>query len=321
MTRYILHRFLQTIPVFFVISALVFVAVRLAPGDPISNALHGQVSQESINAIRAQYGLDQPLLIQYGVWIKDLLSGTWGNSLALRVPVASVLGRAFANTLILTGAAVLICLVFGTLIGLFSGLRQGSFGDRVVMLLVQVAHNLPVFWLGLILIWIFGVQLRWLPVSGMYNARGDQGLADLLRHLVLPALSAAIISMLILARMVRSSVIDIMNSDYIRTYRALGFPQASIVRRHVGRNLLSPVINMTGLQIGYLLSGVIFVENVFAWPGIGTQLYNAAAGRDYPMIQAGTMLITGCFLAVNLLTDIALDLLNPRLSRTASGSN
>lgn len=313
MTRTVLLRFAQAVPVFFVISLLVFFSVRLAPGDPITNALMGQVSQESIDAIRAEYGLDQPLVVQYMLWLKHLFAGTWGHSLALRVPVADVLGHAFLNTLILTGAAVLICLVFGVAIGLCSGLRRGSAADRVIMLVIQIAHNLPVFWLGLILIWIFGVQLRWLPVSGMYDMRGDQGFSDLLRHLLLPAVSAAVISMLILARLVRSTVIDIMNADYIRTYRSQGFSQGAILRRHVARNLLSPVINMTGLQIGYLLSGVIFVENVFAWPGIGTQLYNAAAGRDYPMMQAGVMLVTGCFLFVNLATDVILDLLNPRL--------
>lgn len=317
MTRTILYRFLQAVPVFVVISVLVFLSVRLAPGDPITNALHGQVSQESIDAIRAEYGLDQPLFVQYVLWIKHLLAGTWGHSITLRVPVVDVIGRAFVNTLILTGAAVGICVVFGVMIGMFSGLKQGTLADRAIMLIIQIAHNLPVFWLGLVLIWIFGVQLRWLPVSGMYNARGDQGLGDLLRHLLLPALSAAVISMLVLARLVRSTVIDIMNADYIRTYRSQGFSQAAILRRHVGRNLLSPVINMTGLQIGYLLSGVIFVENVFAWPGLGTQLYNAAAGRDYPMIQAGVMLVTGCFLFVNLATDILLDLLNPRLRSRA----
>lgn len=313
MTRTVLLRFAQAVPVFFVISLLVFFSVRLAPGDPITNALMGQVSQESIDAIRAEYGLDQPLVVQYVLWLKHLFAGTWGHSLALRVPVADVLGYAFLNTLILTGAAVLICLVFGVAIGLCSGLKRGSAADRVIMLVIQIAHNLPVFWLGLILIWIFGVQLRWLPVSGMYDMRGDQGFSDLLRHLLLPAVSAAVISMLILARLVRSTVIDIMNADYIRTYRSQGFSQGAILRRHVARNLLSPVINMTGLQIGYLLSGVIFVENVFAWPGIGTQLYNAAAGRDYPMMQAGVMLVTGCFLFVNLATDVILDLLNPRL--------
>ncbi|VDR24869.1 Dipeptide transport system permease protein dppB [Raoultella terrigena] len=161
-------------------------------------------------------------------------------------------------------------------------------------------------------IWLFAVKLRWFPVSGMYDMRGDRGLGDLLHHLFLPALSTALISMLILARQVRNSVIGIMNADYIRTYRALGYPTALLLWRHLGRNLLAPIVSITGLQIGYLLSGVIFIEKIFAWPGIGTQLYNAAAGQDYPTIQTGVMLIAACFLAVNLLSDILQDWLDPR---------
>jgi peptide/nickel transport system permease protein len=302
----------QAIPVFLVISVLVFLIAHAAPGDPVSNALQGQVSQQSINEIRASYGLDRPLLVQYGSWLGHLFQGDWGTSITLKVPVFKVLAPAFANTLLLAAAAVLICVLFGVLVGVYGGLNRDSWGDRLTLLLIQLGHNLPVFWLGLALIWLFAIKLHWLPVSGMYDLRGDGGVLDVAQHLLLPAFSAAIISMLILARLVRATVIDIMNADYIRTCRSQGFSRSRIITRHVGRNLLAPVINMTGLQIGYLLSGVIFVEKVFAWPGIGTQLYNAAAGQDYPMIQTGVMLITACFVAINLLTDIALVALDPR---------
>jgi peptide/nickel transport system permease protein len=313
MTRMIVYRLLQAIPVFLVISLLVFASAHLAPGDPISNALSGQMPQASIDALRHAYGLDRPLVEQYFVWLANLLSGHWGDSIVLKVPVMSVLGHAFVNTAILTGAAVLICVLFGVAIGIASGLHRSSRIDSVSMFVIQVAHNLPVFWLGLVLMWIFALKLHWLPSSGIADMHGDGGPFDLLRHLILPAFSAALISMLLLARLVRASTIEIAQTDYIRTYRSLGFSRSSIVRRHIGRNLLSPIVNVTGLQIGYLLSGVILVENVFAWPGLGTQLYVAAAGRDYPMAQAGVMLIAACFVGTNLLTDIALDLLNPRL--------
>ncbi|MFF7710398.1 ABC transporter permease subunit [Pseudomonas sp. NPDC007930] len=312
MSRLALLRLLQALPLLLVVSVLVFLIAHAAPGDPIANALQGQVSQASIDEIRASYGLDQPLPTQYLAWLSHLLRGDWGTSLALKVPVFSVLAPAFANTSLLTAAAVLLCVLCGVAVGLYSGLRRGSLADRLLLLLIQLGHNLPVAWLGLALIWLFAIQLRWLPVSGMYDLRGASGALDLLRHLLLPAFAAAIISMLILARLVRATVIDIDQADYIRTCRALGYSRGQIVRRHMGRNLLGPVVNMTGLQIGYLLSGVIFVEKVFAWPGIGTQLYNAAAGQDYPMIQAGVMLVTGCFVAINLLTDLLLDALDPR---------
>lgn len=315
MTRYILSRLVQTVPVFVVISILVFLVSHLAPGDPITNSLQGQVPQDAIDEIRRSYGLDRPVYVQYIDWVRNIFTGNWGISIGQKVPVFDVLGPAFVNTLILTTAAVFVCVVFGVAIGVWSGVHNGSFADRITMGLIQIGHNLPVFWLGLLLIWVFGVTLDWLPVSGMHNARNGGGLGDLLEHLILPSISAALISMLILARLVRSTTIDIMNSDYIRTYRSQGFSRRTILRRHVARNVLSPVVNVTGLQIGYLLSGVVFVEAVFAWPGIGSQLYNAVASQDYPMIQVGVMLVTGCFLVVNLLTDIVLDALNPRLRR------
>jgi peptide/nickel transport system permease protein len=313
MIRSVLVRVAQAVPMFLAISVLVFVSSHLAPGDPITNALTGQMPQASIDAIRHAYGLDRPLFEQYFVWLSNLLSGHWGDSIVYKVSVVSILWPAFLNTALLMVAGVLICVGFGVTLGVFAGLHQGRRRDTVSMLVIQIGHNLPVFWLGLLLMWIFAVKLHWLPSSGMSDMRGDGGFIDLLRHLVLPSFSAALISMLILARLVRASTVDVMKADYIRTYRSLGIPRAQILRRHLGRNLLSPIINITGLQIGYLLSGVILVENVFAWPGIGTQLYQAAAGRDYPMAQAGVMLVAASFIAINLLTDVVLDLLNPRL--------
>lgn len=312
MIRIVLLRLAQAVPLLFLISLLVFLIAKLVPGDPIANALAGQLSSEAIEQIRHVYGLDKPAAVQYLLWLKNLFSGDWGTSLTLRAPVIEVLSSAFANTAILTGAAVLLCLIPGVAVGVTCGLWQGTRRDRLVMLLVQLGHNIPIFWLAVFFIWLFAVKLRWFPVSGMYDMRGDRGLGDLLHHLFLPALSTALISMLILARQVRHSVIDIMNADYIRTYLALGYPTALLLWRHLGRNLLAPIVSITGLQIGYLLSGVIFIEKIFAWPGIGTQLYNAAAGQDYPTIQTGVMLIAVCFLAVNLLSDILQDWLDPR---------
>lgn len=312
MIRLIFMRLLQAIPLVWVISLLVFLIAKLAPGDPITNALAGQLSQDAIEHIRQLYGLDKPAALQYLLWLKNLLTGDWGMSLTMRTPVIEVLGGAFGNTLILTGAAVLLCLIPGVIIGVMCGLWHGTRRDRLVMLVVQLGHNIPIFWLGVFFIWLFAVKLRWFPVSGMYDMRGDQGLADLLHHLFLPALSTALISMLILARQVRSSTITIMQQDYLRTYRALGYPRRVLLWRHLGRNLLAPIVSITGLQIGYLLSGVIFIEKIFAWPGIGSQLYNAAAGQDYPTIQTGVMLVALCFVVVNLLSDLLQNWLNPR---------
>ena len=314
MIRMMLLRLAQTIPLLFLVSLLVFLIAKLTPGDPISNALAGQLSNEAIEQIRQVYGLDKSAVTQYFIWLKNLLSGDWGMSLTMRTPVAQVLGESFTNTVILTVAAVVLCLIPGVIIGVFCGLSQGMRRDRFVMLIVQLSHNIPIFWLAVFFIWFFSVRLGWFPVSGMYDMRGDRGPGDLLHHLFLPALSTALISMLILARQVRNSVITIMDSDYIRTYRALGYSSRVLLFRHLGRNLLAPIVGITGLQIGYLLSGVIFIEKIFAWPGVGTQLFNAAAGQDYPTIQTGVMLIAVCFLVVNLVSDILQDWLDPRHS-------
>jgi len=314
MIRMMLLRLAQTIPLLFLVSLLVFLIAKLTPGDPISNALAGQLSNEAIEQIRQVYGLDKSAVTQYFIWLKNLLSGDWGMSLTMRTPVAQVLGESFTNTVILTVAAVVLCLIPGVIIGVFCGLSQGMRRDRFVMLIVQLSHNIPIFWLAVFFIWFFSVRLGWFPVSGMYDMRGDRGPGDLLHHLFLPALSTALISMLILARQVRNSVITIMDSDYIRTYRALGYSSRVLLFRHLGRNLLAPIVGITGLQIGYLLSGVIFIEKIFAWPGVGTQLFNAAAGQDYPTIQTGVMLIAVCFLVVNLISDILQDWLDPRHS-------
>lgn len=314
MTRVMLLRLAQTIPLLFLVSLLVFLIAKLTPGDPISNALAGQLSADAIEQIRQVYGLDKSAVTQYFIWLKNLLSGDWGMSLTMRTPVAQVLGESFTNTVILTVAAVVLCLIPGVIIGVFCGLSHGTRRDRLVMLIVQAGNNIPVFWLAVFFIWFFSVKLGWFPVSGMYDMRGDRDLADLLHHLFLPAFSTALISMLILARQVRNSVITIMDTDYIRTYRALGYSRRVLLFRHLGRNLLAPIVGITGLQIGYLLSGVIFIEKIFAWPGVGTQLFNAAAGQDYPTIQTGVMLIAVCFIAVNLVSDILQDWLDPRHS-------
>src|SRR5471030_2296548 len=229
MTRTIISRLSQAVPVFLTISVMVFLSAHIAPGDPISNALTGQMPQSPIDALRHEYGFDRPLVAQYFIWLSHLLSGHWGNSIVLKVPVMNVLGPAFVNTAILTAAATLICVVFGVTVGVVSGLSRGSKADSFSMFVIQVGHNMPVFWLGLVLMWLFALKLHWLPSSGIADLRGDGGLPDLLRHLLLPAFSAALISMLILARLVRASVIDIAGADYIRTYRSLGFSRAHIL--------------------------------------------------------------------------------------------
>ncbi|GAA2898591.1 ABC transporter permease [Streptosporangium fragile] len=312
--KHILWRLLNIVPVLFVVSVLTFLVGRLTPGDPIEAQFARDHTPEQIEAIREAYGLNLPVWEQYAKWVSDLFTAGGGQSIVQNQPVFDILGPNFVNTLILTAAGVVICAVFGILVGLIAGTNHRRFLDRFAMLFVQVGSNLSVYWFGLILIWIFSLQLQWLPTSGMESRNGG-GLGDVLAHLVLPGFSAALISMLVLARFTRLGIVQNLQADYVRTFRSQGLPRWKLIGKHIGRNILPPVVNIIGLEIGTLITGVIFVESVFNWPGIGTQLVNAVNGKDYTLIQGGVVLVALCYLVVNLLTDITVDALNPRLRR------
>ncbi|GAB2843021.1 ABC transporter permease [Actinocorallia aurea] len=313
MARRILWRLAGLVPMLFVISLLVFFIAKAGPADPIRGALSQKMSPEQIEQIREAYGLNRPAWAQYFGWLKDLVTDGGGISLSVRSPVSELVYPAFGNTLILGAASTLLTVVLGVAIGFVSGLRHGRLTDRIAMLFVQIGSNLPIYWFGLIIIWLTAVRWRWLPAGGMHDLRGDGGFGDLLLHLVAPAFAASLVSMLIIARFVRAAVIESEQSDYIRTYRSQGFGRGAILGKHIGRNVLPPIVNTTGLTVGSVITGVVFVETIFSWPGIGSVLLNAIAGSDYPVIQSGILLVAVTFVLVNLVTDVALDLLNPRL--------
>ncbi|MEY1675296.1 ABC transporter permease [Gordonia sp. ABKF26] len=306
-------RVLLLVPVLFVISILVFLLGKASPGDPIKASLHGVLSPDAVADLQQAYGLDDGLVVQYLRWVSSLFTDGGGRSIINGSIVFDTLGTAFVNTLVLTAAAVVVSVVFGVLIGTIAALNHNRFVDRAIMLLVQIGSNLSVYWFGLILIWVFALEWKVLPATGMRDAGGDGGVGDLLHHLILPAFSAALISMLILARFARAGVIESLESDYVRTLRSQGLPRRRILAKHVGRNVAPIIVTTTGLEIGTLLSGAVFVEFVFSWPGVGTDLMNAISAHDYPVIQGGVMLVTVVFVIVNLATDIIADLLDPRL--------
>ncbi|GGL19512.1 ABC transporter permease [Nocardia jinanensis] len=310
--RHIGFRVLNVTPILFLVSILAFLLGVLTPGDPVEAQFASRFTPEQLDELRATYGLDRPLWEQYFVWLKNLVADGGGLSLTLGTPVFDMLVPPFLNTLILTVAGAFVCVVFGTLIGAVAGIFHGTWIDRAVMLLAQIGSNLSVYWFGLVLISVFSLQLGWLPVGGM-QSRGGGGFGDLLEHLVLPAVSAALISMLVLARFVRIGVIREAATDYVRTFRSQGVPLRTVYRRNIFRNIAPSIVNVTGLEIGTLITGVFFVEIVFNWPGIGTQLVNAVNGKDYPVIQGGIVLVALCYLLVNLITDVIVDALDPRL--------
>ncbi len=314
MSGFVLKRILSVLPVLFSVTFFVFLTVYLSPGDPVSNILGQQATPENVAELRKEFGLDEPFLMQYFLWLSHIVKGDLGDSIIMRVPVMDVLMKNFKNTLILTLGSLIICVGLGVVIGVLSGLKPSSWFDRISMFLAQLGASVPVFWLGIVLMWIFSLQLGWLPSSGMYDMRNEGSFFSLLEHMLLPSVATAIVSLAVIARLTRSSLMDVMNADYIKTFRSYGMPASLIIRRHVFRNMLSPVINITGLQIGHLLGGVLFVEMVFSWPGIGTLLYQAITAHDIPMIQAGVLFVAFSFVLVNLITDLVVDMLNPRMS-------
>lgn len=314
--RRIAPRLLNTLPILLLVSVLAFLLNVLGPGDPVQAQYGTTMDQAQIDAIRDAQGLNDPLVAQYASWVAGLFTAGGGESLVLGGRVFDVLLPSFANTLVLTLAGVVLCVLFGTAIGLLAGIYHGTWVDRALMFVVQVGSNLSVYWFGLVLISFFSLTLGWLPVGGMAS-RGGGDLLDLLSHLVLPALAAALISMLVLARFVRIGVIREQSAGYFRTFRSQGFTRGNLLRRNVFRNIAPSIINITGLEIGTLITGVFFVEIVFNWPGIGTQLVNAVNGQDYPVIQGGIMLVCVCYLLINLLTDVAVDSLDPKLRSAA----
>jgi peptide/nickel transport system permease protein len=310
--KFILRRLLAAIPVLVGASIVVFLMLKLVPGDAARTILGQAASEERVRALREVLGLNRPIYEQYFRWLWQYLTGQWGMSLVYTTPITSLLFTRFLNTLILTAGSLLLVLLVAIPVGLISGTQRFSFFDRASMLFALIGASLPQFWLGLMLILVFSLRLGWFPATGMYSMRGDQGLADLLRHLVLPAITTAAVSAAVVTRLLRSAAVDIIHQEYIKALRAKGFTDRVVNFQFVLRSALIPLVNITGLQIGYLLGGAVFSEVVFNWPGMGHLLYVSILNRDVPVVQASVLLVTFCFVLVNMLADVTEAWLNPR---------
>ncbi len=315
MTRVIGSRLLSTVLVLFGVSLIVFLMLQLVPGDPAVTILGSGATADTVAALRAELGLDRSLPVQFFDYLGGLLQGDLGRSLTINAPVTDIMLARFGNTLILTAAALVLCILIAVPLGVIAAHKQYGIFDRASMVISLAGASVPVYWFGLLLIGAFAITLRWLPTSGMYNPRFPGGLADLLAHLILPAIAAALVPLAVIARMTRSVMIDILQQDYIRTLRASGLSTNSVLWRHALRNALPPIVNIIGLQVGYLLGGVVFVEVVFGWPGLGQQLYTSITQRDIPVVQAGVLFIALAFVIINLIADVAVSLLDPRTRR------
>lgn len=313
MKTYFLKRLIGAVPVLFGVSIVVFFLIHIIPGD-ITSALLGPMATEKAKAVlRQALGLDQPLPVQYLKWLGTVLTGNFGTSIATSVPVSTLVFPRFVNTAILAVASLFLSLLIGYSAGIFSAARAQSVFDRSTMSATLIFGSVPPYWLALVLVMLFALRLRWLPATGMTGITSDGGVLDVLRHLVLPAIATAAAPAAIITRMVRASMIEVIGQDYIRVARAKGIPRGVILRRHVLRNALPPIATITGLQLGYLLGGALFTEVVFAWPGLGNQLYSSILARDIPVVQAAVLLIALMFVLVNLAVDILNAFLDPRI--------
>ncbi|MDR7387844.1 MAG: ABC transporter permease [Armatimonadota bacterium] len=303
MWRYVLKRVLLALPVLLGVSVVVFVAIRLIPGDPAQIMAGQAATEEVVRQIRQSLGLDQPLPVQYLYFLRNVVRGDLGRSLFNGAPVVEELGQRFPRTVRLALASIAVASLIGVPAGILAATRHLSWLDTLVMLVALVGVSMPVFWLGLNLILVFSVRLQWLPAFGY----------ETWRHLLLPSVTLGAASAAIVARMTRSSMLEVLGQDYIRTARAKGLAERVVVNRHALRNALIPVVTVLGLQLGTLLSGAVLTETVFAWPGIGRLLVDAVLARDYPIIQGATLLIAATFVALNLAVDLLYGLLDPRI--------
>jgi len=303
MRSYLLRRLSLAVPVVAGVVTLVFLLIHLIPGDPVEIMLGESALPADREALRESLGLDRPILEQYGRFLWGLCRGDLGGSLQQRRPVSELIWAHYPATLELTFAAMLVSLLIALPAGVLSGIRQYSLWDHSTMFMALLGVSMPNFWLGPLLIWVFSIQLGWFPVSGR------QGLA----HLVLPALTLGASMAAIVARMTRSSVLEVLREDYVTTARAKGLSEFRVVGKHVLRNAMLPVLTVVGLQFGALLAGSIITETIFSWPGLGTLLVKAIQTRDYPVVQGCVLVIALSYVAVNLLTDLLYGVIDPRI--------
>jgi peptide/nickel transport system permease protein len=303
---YTLRRLALLVPVLFGVSLVSFSLLHLIPGDPAVILAGADASPGTIQRVREEFGLDAPLPVQYVRYIGHAIQGDLGVSIRTRDPVAQTLLSRLQVTVLLTVASVLVALVLGVLAGVIAATRQGSWLDAGIMVLALGGLSVPSFWLGLLLLQIFAATLGWLPAGGSGTPQ----------HLLLPALVLGTSGAAVVARMTRGSMLEVVRQDYVRTLRAYGLPERLVVYRHALRNALNPVVTVVGLQFGVLMAGAVVVETVFSLPGLGRLMVNAIFNRDYPVIQGGMLLLAVTFVLVNLLTDLAYAVINPRIRYT-----
>jgi len=333
LSNYIIKRLLNLLPVLLGITLLVFLFLHLIPGDPATVLLGERATPEQVEALREQLGLNQPLPLQYLTFINNLLHLDFGSSIISGIPIIDEIKTRFPATFELSLAAMIVAVILGIPAGIVAAVYKNHPADNLTMIGSLLGVSMPVYWLGLLLIYLFAITLNWFPPSGRISIEAGLNfqpitgfylldailkfdinlLQDVLAHLILPALTLGTIPLAILARITRSSLLEVLSQDYIRTARAKGIPEHWVILRHGLKNALLPVVTIIGLQFGTLLGGAILTETIFSWPGIGSWIYEGILARDYPVVQGGVVVVSVIFVLVNLLVDISYALFDPRI--------
>ena len=311
MYTFIARRLLSTIPVLLIVAVLVFLMLRLTPGDPAAILAGDAASSEQIAAIRASLGLDRSIVVQFGIWASNLLQGDFGSSYFYKMEVTQLIGHRIEPTLALATLTILIAVVVSVPLGVIAAWRFGGWFDRALMGFSVMGFSIPVFVLAYILIWILSLKLGWFPVQG-YKRLAD-GIWPFLHHLILPAITLSVIYIALIARVTRASVLEALGEDYIRTARAKGLPESRVLVRHALANAAVPIVTVIGIGIALLIGGVVVTESVYAIPGLGRLTVDAVLARDFPAIQGVILLFSFAYVLINLLVDVSYVFLDPRI--------
>lgn len=311
MQGYILRRILATIPVMLIVAVLVFVLLQIAPGDPADLLSNENTPEDQVEKIRARMGLDRPIPVQLFYWLRNLLQGDLGNSVFSNKPVAGLLAQRAIPTVSLAVLIEIVAIGLGVPLGTIAAWKQGSLFDRAIMVFASLSFAVPGFFLGFIVIWVFALKFPILPAGGYVPPSED--LFTFFKHLILPSIAAGLIVMALITRMTRSSVLEVLREDYVRTARAKGLSENAVLIRHALKNAALPIITVIGLGLAGLLSGVVVIEQVFAIPGFGRLMVDGIVKRDYPIIQGAILVTAAIFVLVNLIIDASYALFDPKI--------
>lgn len=312
MLKTILKRVLQSIPTLFIVITITFILTRMIPGNPALTMLGPQAPKEAVEQLEEELGLNKSKGEQYMMYLKQILSGDFGKSYSYNQPVIELIMERVPNTLLITLTSLLIALVLGVMAGIISAIKQYSMLDYIFMVIALIGVSMPIFWMGLMLVLVFSVNLGWLPAMGM-GAMGN-GLWDVISHMILPCFCLSTIPMATFARITRSSMLEVVNNDSIRALRARGFRESVVIWKHALKNALPPIVTVLGLQLATAFTGAILTESIFAWPGMGTMIVSAIDNRDYALIQGVVLFTAIVFVVINLVVDIVYTMINPKVN-------